>query len=385
MNKYNIKKSREKLSVAIGKGEFIPFFQPIVSLSDQRIVGFELLARYRDEDDIIVRPDTFMAEITKFDLFDEMMISIIYQTSDFIKLWPHDLFVSVNVSPIQLKNNNVVQIIKEFIDEIKLTPKRLKIEITETALINDMVSARKNMNELASMGCLICMDDFGTGFSSLTWLSELPIETIKIDMSFIRTMLQKKLSRKIVTSIVGLGQNLGIEVVAEGIENEYEADMLREIGCQFAQGYFFGKPMPGPDTLTILSSDSIKSLHGKLGRMSVDQRAWQMSSMYDAPNLSICFIDKNMFIVDVSETFTKRVNFNKQDLLNKHIYEVFPSEKKRFMWLREFREKGLPYPPFEFVLPNGEVDVVILTRVEDEAHDLMGFCIFALIVDEVYR
>lgn len=359
-------------------GEFTPYFQPIVSLEDERVVGFEMLARRVLPDGLIIPPDQFIPEMERQGLLNELTAVLLTQGILTAGTWPEQQFLSINVSPSQLKGRHLPDIIKHVANQYAFSLPRLKIEITETALIDDVDSARAQIDYLSEMGCMIAMDDFGTGFSSLAWLIQLPATTIKIDSSFIRSMLHQKDSRKIVSSVVGLGRSLDMDVIAEGVETEEEAEMLRKIGCTYAQGYLFGKPLTADETHALLLTRPGKKFHRRVQRMSLDQRAHQISSMYAAPGTSICFLNTDLRIVDASETFAERVCWELDDLIDRYIYEVIPSEADKLLWLQDFREKGLPYPPYEVTLPGGRIDLVIITRVEDEAKDLLGFCVFGI-------
>ncbi|ERM09566.1 histidine kinase [Pantoea agglomerans Tx10] len=365
----------------IKSGEFKPFFQPIVSLEDQRVVGFELLARRILPEGLIVSPAEFIPAMEHHGLLNELMTSLAAQGFMTASTWPEHQFLSLNVSPSQLNGKHLPEILRKLAERYQFSLSRLRIEITETALIDDIETAHAELEALSEMGCMIAMDDFGTGCSSLAWLIQLPASTIKIDGSFIRSMLQKKDSRKIISSVVGLGRSLDMDVIAEGVETEEQAEMLRGIGCAYAQGYLFSRPIPAEETHNFLTAGSGRKFHSRLARMSLEQRAHQISSMYAAPDTSICFLSPELMIVDASDTFAARVGWPMQDIIHRHIFEVIPSQAEKLLWLQDFRTKGLPYPPFEVKLPGGSPDLVMITRVEDEAKDLLGFCVFGFNID----
>lgn len=369
---------REMLQQRISRGEFHPFFQPIISLEDLRVKGFEMLARHISPEGRVTPPSDFIPAMERNGLLDELMLSLMTQGFKIAAAWPEQQFLSINVSPSQLEWKYLTENIRKTAIQFQFSLERLKIEITETALFNDMNTARKEIKALSEMGCTIAMDDFGTGYSCLAWLIQLPVKTLKIDGSFIRTMLHKKDSRKIISSMVGLGRSLDMDVIAEGVETNEQAEMLRGIGCLYAQGYLFGRPVTAADSSLMLNTVPEKEFLCRIARLSLDQRAHQISSMYAAPGTSICFLNPALVIVDASDTFAERVGWAPQDLIHKSIYEVIPSQAEKLLWLKEFRLKGLPYPPYEVILPDGSSDLVMLTRVEDEAKDLLGFCIFGV-------
>ena len=369
---------RERLLQRIKRGEFHPFFQPIVSLEDQRVMGFEMLARHISPEGTITPPADFIPAMEQTGLLDELMLSLMVQGLRAAAAWPEQQFLSMNVSPSQLNGRYLTETIRNTALQARFDLCRLKIEITETALLNDIHTARTEIEALSEMGCTIAMDDFGTGYSSLAWLIQLPVNTLKIDSSFIRSMLDKKDSRKIISSVVGLGRSLDMDVIAEGVETDEQAEMLRGIGCLYAQGYLFGRPVSAAESGLMLTTATDKGFVRRVARLSLDQRAHQISSMYAVPGTSICFLDPELVIVDASDTFAERVGWTPHDLIHKYIYEVIPSQADKLLWLQEFRKKGLPYPPYEVVLPDGSSDLVMVTRVEDEAKELLGFCVFGV-------
>ena len=369
---------RELLQQRIKRGEFHPFFQPIVSLEDLRVMGFEMLARHISPKGSITPPAHFIPAMERAGLLDELMFSLMVQGFKAAAAWPNHQFLSMNVSPSQLNGRYLTETIRKTALKSQFDLARLKIEITETALLNDIKSARTEIEALSEMGCTIAMDDFGTGYSSLAWLIQLPVNTLKIDSSFIRSMLDKKDSRKIISSVVGLGRSLDMDVIAEGVETVEQAEMLRGIGCLYAQGYLFGRPVSAAESCQLLTTANDKGFIQRVARLSLDQRAHQISSMYAVPGTSICFLNPELMIVDASDTFAERVGWAPQDVIHKYIYEVIPSQADKLLWLQAFRKKGLPYPPYEVVLPDGSSDLVMVTRVEDEAKDLLGFCVFGV-------
>lgn len=262
---------------------------------------------------------------------------------------------------------------------------RLKLEITETALIDDLDLASEVITQFHQYGASVAMDDFGTGYSSLTWLAHLPVDTLKIDASFVKKMSHHRQSRKIVSSVISLGHNLEMNVIAEGVETEAEAQLLRALGCDSAQGFLFSKPVPAEMTLSLASSlPATNNLFpGRTDRLSLDKRAYHISSMYSAAGTSICFLDPQLTIIDASPTFCLRLDKKLGDILNRHIHEVLPQEVASIAWLRVYREKGLPYPPYRITLPNGNEELVLISRIIDEIGDLLGFCVLGVEMNEV--
>ncbi|MFG1378781.1 EAL domain-containing protein [Xanthobacter autotrophicus] len=372
-------------TTALVEGGIQPYFQPIVSLADGRVVGFEVLARWLDDERGVIGPAQFIPMVERGGLLDDLLECMMRLAFGAAVAWPSDLFLTLNISPIQLRSPLLPQAVATAATTYGLALSRLKFEITETAFIEDLESARRAIKNLADLGCSIVMDDFGTGYSSLTWLRSLPFDTLKIDASFVHSMIIERESRKIVSAVVGLGRSLDLAVVAEGVETEQEADMLRRIGCPFAQGYLFGSPMPADAAHALLDHKLQTSSTAKLEQMSLEQRAQQLSTLYHAPETSIGFIDPRFTLVDASETFARRFLRPLCDMIGRNIIELAPDIRGTIPLLREAREQGLPYPLFEFNCPDGHVDLVTLTRVQDVAGELLGYCILGIDITDRKR
>jgi EAL domain-containing protein (putative c-di-GMP-specific phosphodiesterase class I) len=160
-------------------------------------------------------------------------------------IFPSDppIFMSVNLSVRQFSQLDLIEKVVAILDETKLAPTSLKLEITESAVMENVETAINMLNQLRGLGVQLAMDDFGTGYSSLSYLHRFPINTLKIDRSFITRMAENDENAEIVRTISGLAQNLGMDVVAEGVETREQLEILRGLGCQYGQGYFFSKPL----------------------------------------------------------------------------------------------------------------------------------------------
>jgi EAL domain-containing protein (putative c-di-GMP-specific phosphodiesterase class I) len=157
--------------------------------------------------------------------------------------WPNDIGIGVNISPVQFRQGDLPQLVADVLEDTGLRPDRLEIEITETVLIRDRKRASALLSEIKALGVTIAMDDFGTGFSSLSHLRDFPFDKIKIDKSFI-DQLHRPDTAAIVEAIIALGRKLGVAVVAEGVETAKTGEFLRRHGCYLIQGYLIAKPMP---------------------------------------------------------------------------------------------------------------------------------------------
>jgi len=154
--------------------------------------------------------------------------------------------VAVNVSAVQMAEENFVTLVGTCLDKYELAPKYLELEVTETMVLNDIDIMLEKINELATMGIKISIDDFGTGYSSFSYIKQLPASTLKLDMEFIKDIPAKKEDMAVVDGMIVLAHNLGMKVVAEGVETKEQYDFLTERHCDFVQGYFINKPLPEP-------------------------------------------------------------------------------------------------------------------------------------------
>jgi diguanylate cyclase (GGDEF)-like protein len=228
---------------AVAAGKIQPYYQPLVEIRSNRLTGFEALARWQHAERGFVAPDMFIPLIEQLGLMSEFTSSILRQVCRDAKDWPQDIRVAVNISPSELKDPLLPSRLLAVLAEEGFDPARLEVEITETALISDIDTAKTTLAALKSKGITTSLDDFGTGYSSLYHLRELKFDKVKIDRSFINSMLVNSESEKIVDAILGLAKNLKMSTVAEGIEDPAILLRLAAKGCEFGQGYYFGKAM----------------------------------------------------------------------------------------------------------------------------------------------
>ena len=229
--------------------EFEVFYQPKVTLSGERIIGFEALLRWRHPTKGIIAPSHFIPLAEANGLIIPIGIRTVREACRTIRKWqmefPMDpeLEVSVNLSVRQFQDRHLIEEIRAILEETEIPPATLQFEVTESVLVDDPVQALAIVQELRRMGIGLKIDDFGTGYSSLSYLHRLPFDTLKIDRSFISTMSQDHTAYEIVRAIISLAQSLGLQVVAEGIETRSQAEELRALGCGFGQGYLFAPPL----------------------------------------------------------------------------------------------------------------------------------------------
>lgn len=233
---------------ALDRDEFQVFYQPIVSLETWRISGFEALVRWRHPERGLVSPAEFIPVAEETGQIVPIGEWVLRESSRQMKCWQDehpelDLSISVNLSGRQVAEPDLVDTVARVIDETGLRPGSLKLELTETLLMHHYEGAIQKMHHLRDMGIKLSIDDFGTGYSSLSHLHRFPIDFLKVDRSFVGRVGQDARESEIVKVIVGLGRNLGMQVIAEGVETSEQAGFLRDLECEYGQGYYFARPL----------------------------------------------------------------------------------------------------------------------------------------------
>jgi EAL domain-containing protein (putative c-di-GMP-specific phosphodiesterase class I) len=234
---------------AIERNELMVYYQPIHSLENGEIQGFEALARWQHRELGILTPDKFIPlaeEIGVIDALGEQILRKACCQMRFLKDEPSatvPLTLSVNLSCKQFAQSNLVENIKRILEETEFSPSRLKLEITETVFLEQKEKALTMLFQLRDLGIEINIDDFGTGYSNLSYLMQMPISTLKIDRSFISPISEGGENTEIVQTIVMLAKSMGMKVIAEGVETAYQVEQIKKLNCEGAQGYYFSKPM----------------------------------------------------------------------------------------------------------------------------------------------
>ena len=254
--------SRERLLIeqrmrpAIEKGEFVAHFQPQIDLGTGRIIGFEALARWMDPDRGMISPAQFIPLAEESGLIVPLGYRILEiacrQGAALVGSGRSPIVIAVNLSARQFAEEDLAKVVMRILARANLDPSRLELEITESVVMGNIEEAITKMHELKDIGVQISVDDFGTGFSSLQYLKRFPIDKLKVDQSFVRNLLSSSEDQAICQSVIGLGQALGLRVIAEGVETEAQADWLRQHGCDEAQGYLFARPAPTDEIANIL-------------------------------------------------------------------------------------------------------------------------------------
>lgn len=238
----------------IPAGEFVPYYEQQIDLKTGRLTGFEMLARWNSPTHGMVGPDIFIPVAEEIGVISELSERLIAQALSDAKSWDAKLTLSVNISPLQLRDPWFAQRLLKMLVESNFPASRLEIEITETCLHENIGVVRTLIASLKNQGIKVSLDDFGTGYSSLSQLRTLPFDHIKIDRSFVMNMQESSDSATIIDAITALGKGLGLPITAEGIETEAVLEKLRKYGRLKGQGYLYGRPEPAAATRKRLES-----------------------------------------------------------------------------------------------------------------------------------
>ena len=237
---------------AVERGEFQLVYQPQICLRTGMVIGVEALLRWMNPTRGLLTPYHFIAGLEEFGLINEVGEWVLQTACEQVRRWHamdlEPMRIGVNVSAQQFEDPMLIEKIRGALKETKLPPEFLEIELTESCLMSDPGEAGALLRELRAVGVRIAIDDFGTGYSSLTYLHDFPLNALKIDKNFVQSVEANDRGGPIANMIVGLGKNLGLDVVAEGVETEGQLEYLRNHGCDIAQGYLYARP-EAPDEL----------------------------------------------------------------------------------------------------------------------------------------
>jgi EAL domain-containing protein (putative c-di-GMP-specific phosphodiesterase class I) len=243
-------KLEEDIRLGIRNGEFVPYYQPLIDLATQDIVGFEALARWRSPGGTMLEAECFIEAAERTGLIGPLTLNIMEQAMKEARGWPAHLKLAVNVSPIQFRDATLAEQILKLLSATGFPANRLEIEITEGSLLEDREQVLTIIESLKNVGVRISLDDFGTGYASLAQVNRLPLDRIKIDKSFITTIVRSQRTAEIVNTIAALGHTLDVPISAEGVESEQIRAALEHFGCSEAQGWLFGRAV---------SADAVRS------------------------------------------------------------------------------------------------------------------------------
>lgn len=248
-----------ELHQALEREEFCLYYQPIFSLDTEQLIGFEALIRWQHPEKGFLLPNAFITVAEETGIIEAIDLKALKIACQQLEEWQSQLkinfplVINVNFSARQFQKQEIVEQIKSIYCQAKLSPAVIKVEITETAFLEAISTAKHILEEIHAHGIQICIDDFGTGYSSLSRLHTFPAKTLKIDRSFINVLNDNLEGITIVSTIISLAHNLGMDVVAEGIETKKQLEKLKELGCEFGQGYLFSMPLPSQEATEVLA------------------------------------------------------------------------------------------------------------------------------------
>src|SRR3984957_370894 len=246
-----------ELRAAVAAKIIVPYYQPVVELKSKRVVGFEALARWKSNKFGWIAPDLFITVAEEIGVISDLGDQLLRQACLDARAWPPDLTLAFNISGIQLRDPTLGLRIFAILAETGLSPRRLEIEITETALVDNIIVAQNVTSQLRQAGVRIALDDFGTGYATLSQLLSLKLDRIKIDRSFVDRLGKDKEGTTIVRAVLGLASGFEIETTAEGIENDEQLAALNADGCLEGQGYLLSKAVPAGEVQGLLENHKL--------------------------------------------------------------------------------------------------------------------------------
>ncbi|MCU1321424.1 MAG: diguanylate phosphodiesterase [Acidobacteriaceae bacterium] len=377
----------------IESDEIVPYFQPLTELRTGQLIGFEVLARWKHPLRGMVPPDEFIRMAEDAGCIGALMEKVLSQAFWAMRPLPEYLRLSVNVSAIQLRNRTLRRQVSLASEETGFSLERLTVEITESALVGNIEHARTITEELKALGVRVAIDDFGTGYSSLRHLHALPFDEIKVDRSFVQTMLTRRESRKIVAAIIGLGQSLGLTTVAEGVEDAAQADMLLWLGCDLAQGFLYGRPVSDgrlerfvQEQKAVRRREAGKPPNPEDTTFQLEalpsQRLSQLQAIYDGAPVGLCFIDRNERYVSLNKRLAELNNAPIAMHLGRTVAEMIP---EFYTFLGPYIKRALQGEVFsglKFEAARGDGVVQIRSTsyqpTRDEAGEVVGISVAVL-------
>ena len=246
----------KRLKSALANDEFRLHFQPIIELASNKIVGCEALVRWQHPSGKLFPPSRFIAQAEDTGLIIDLGYWIAEQTCRFQKRllseFQQSLFVSINLSIKQFEDQQLIPTLADIMDRTGVVREQIKFEITESLLVANPELASKSLDELKETGAKLAIDDFGTGYSSFSYLHRFPFDTLKVDRAFVSAMLRNEKSNEIIKTLVNLSHDLGMDVIAEGIETDREVDLLRQYKAEYGQGYYFSRAVTEEELIKLL-------------------------------------------------------------------------------------------------------------------------------------
>jgi PAS domain S-box-containing protein len=386
---------------ALDQDELVPCFQPVVELHTGRLAGFEVLARWKHPQLGLVLPENFISLAEEDGLVGRLMRQILRKAFLSAPLLPSPLVLAVNISSTQLHDSSLSSQIREAAEEGGFPLERLAIEITESGLIDNLEQAQGIARELKDMGCKLALDDFGTGYSSLRHLQALPFDELKVDRSFVSSMTKNRESRKIVATIIGLGNSLDLLTVAEGVETGEQAELLLRLDCRMGQGWFYGRPLTADRIPQMVEAaprmlPALMSMHGfgwvASGLEALPtQRLAQLQALYDGAPVGLCFLDRNLRYVSINRRLAAMNGAPVAAYLGRTVEEMIPGMfaaiepyLRRALQGEAMEEVEFSRPSSDPVKPDA-MNLVSYQPALDEAGEVIGVSVAVVDITERNR
>ncbi len=373
------------MKFAIAQEQIWPAFQPVVDIRSGKIASFEILARWRDSSVGEISPATFISHLERHGLIDLLSDALVSRACREAAAWPGQFSLAFNISPVQLAHDDFPQRLAKIVADTGFPLNRVELEVTEATLVANEEQAFKILREVNDLGVRIGIDDFGTGYSNLARLESFPFDKLKIDARFIRDLHENTAKRRIVGSVIGLGQSLGITVVAEGIETAAEESILRDFGCDLGQGWLYAKAQPGRQALLNLEERGCAARYSHPLDASPFQQLHQLATLYDKAPAGLCFLDMNYRHVRCSAQFASIHGMTPCELEGKSIYEILSGEVLHLaeaILTKTASTDAVQTMDYAF---QGQEFRIICARVLDLAGEIIGFSIVSLDVTEENR
>jgi PAS domain S-box-containing protein len=327
--------SLEEIRRGLDAGEFFPVFQPLVEFRTGQIAGFEALARWQRPSGEIIAPDHFIPAVERAGIINDLTCCILTRAFACAPVVRKPFQLAVNLTAAQLLDPQLPRLLEATAGTGGFPLDHLTIEITESALVDDLKKACSAAQAIKALHCRLALDDFGTGYSSLTNLHALPFDELKVDHSFVRSMARRRESREIVASVIGLGQSLGLKTVAEGVETMELAAMLFWMGCDLAQGWHYGKAVTADQVNGVIASSpfespvSASSQHDRNTLVSLEAlpayRLAQLQAIYDGAPVGLCFLDRHLRYVSLNQRLAELNGVPASEHLGRTVAEVLPA------------------------------------------------------------
>jgi PAS domain S-box-containing protein len=379
---------------SLDRGTVQPVFQPVVDLRGGYAPRFEVLARWNHPQHGLILPKNFIHLAETNGLIGELTQQILRKAFRAVAHLPKPPVLAVNVSPIQLHYRTLPSQLREVAEDECFPLENLTVEITESALLNNVEVAAGITRDLRNLGCRLALDDFGTGYSNLSQLQALPFNEIKIDRSFVLPITSRNEARKIVATILGLGQSLGLTTVAEGIETQDQAELLLRMGADMGQGWLFGYPEP-IDNLSrgapsIAWGPDAADLTTFLGGLHVPpaQRLAHLRAIYESVPAGLCLLDLNLRYVTVNAYLARLYQLPPEALIGRSIMELLPNSYSHFEGCLRRAAAGEPIFDIEVRQQSnqpGEPDALYRLSclpASDEAGEVIGISVVVSSVDQ---